>query len=100
MSISPSAPIEISGSGKQATEFVPLRAGLAILKYRFEAAGEEDEHFSAELLTSDGDGVSMFANEIGKHLEGSEAVKIQEDGDFLMNVGGNGRWQIWIQQPR
>lgn len=89
------APIQISGSGKTATQTFVLQKGISI----FEMSHTGDSNFVVELLKSNGDYVDMPVNEIGNY-SGKKAIGIEKSGTYLLNIEADGNWTVNITQPR
>ncbi|HVL51535.1 MAG TPA: hypothetical protein VM754_08565 [Actinomycetota bacterium] len=90
----PSAPKKLEGDGAEASDFFFLSAGTA----RFKLSFEGDGLFAPYLLkASDGSVVTVLANEFGR-FTGDKAVEIAEDGIYLVDVTGSGRWSIDVAQ--
>ncbi|MDI6885804.1 MAG: hypothetical protein QMD22_05555 [archaeon] len=58
-----------------------------------------DSNFAVRLLDDEGDKVDLLVNEIGE-FDGSKAVGIKKQGDYILDVSADGRWTITIEQPR
>ena len=90
------SPISLSGQGQQATQKFTLTQGLAVFSLTNNGG---TSNFSAELLDSNGNLVSLLANTVGS-FSGSQGVNISNAGTYLINVTSNGNWTINITQPR
>ena len=55
-------------------------------------------NFIVSLLNNEGDSLDAFANIIGS-CSISRAVRINRDGDYLLNIKADGAWEIVITQP-
>lgn len=83
--------MSLSGVGKKATENFFLPSGLL----RFTLHHEGSSNFSVKLLNSDGEFIELLVNDIGD-FDGSTAVAIDEEGEYLLNVEADGDWKIDI----
>jgi autonomous glycyl radical cofactor GrcA len=88
-------PIALSGTGQKATSKFSLEKGLSI----FRMTHDGDSNFAVWLLDDEGDKVELLVNEIGE-FDGSKAVGIKKQGDYIFDIGADGRWTITIEQPR
>lgn len=88
-------PIELSGTGQQASEKFVLEEGLSVFKMTHSGGS----NFAIELLDGSGDTIELLVNEIGS-FQGSKAVRIDDDGEFIMDISANGPWTVKIDQPR
>lgn len=86
-------PITLSGSGQQATSKFHLQKGLSTFKLTYTGGS----NFSVWLLDSSGNNIELLANDIGT-FDGSKAVQIDTDGDYLLNVESEGQWTVGITQ--
>jgi hypothetical protein len=78
-----------TGRGHRATRHFNLDEGLTTFNFRH--AGRSN--FIAWLLDSDGNRVALVANGIG-YCNGSNAVRIEHRGSYLLNVTADGQWTI------
>ena len=88
-------PIALSGTGQEATSKFSLEKGLSI----FRMTHDGDSNFGVWLLDDEGDKVELLVNEIGE-FDGSKAVGIKKQGDYILDISADGRWTITIEQPR
>jgi hypothetical protein len=89
-------PINLSGTGQQATAKFALKQGLSVFKMTYKGSS----NFAPTLLDgADGETVDLLANEIGQ-FTGSKAVGIKREGQYLIDVTASGPWTIAIEQPR
>lgn len=88
-------PITLSGVGQQATSKFTLTKGLSIFKMTHDGSG----NFAPKVLDNNGDYVELLANEIGP-FNGSKAVGIKKDGEYVIDITASGKWSIVIEQPR
>lgn len=89
-------PIELSGTGQKATQKFQLEQGLAEFSTNYRGS----DNFIVYLMDGEtGQNIDLIANEIGSS-NGSKAVGITSDGDYILNVQANGPWTITITQPR
>lgn len=88
-----SVPIELSGSGAQATETFTLTSGFAT----FEATHDGGSNFVLDLLDANGNSMELLVNEIGSY-NGKTFALIPSDGDYLLNIDADGSWNINISQ--
>jgi hypothetical protein len=91
----PSAPIQLSGTGEQASCKFQLQGGLSTWKI----AHDGRSNFQVSLLSSDGKSTDMKVNEIGR-FSGTQAMRVAKGGEYLLNVKADGKWSITIEQPR
>lgn len=91
--VKPPEPIKLAGIGQKATNKFTLHKGLAVFKMTHDGA----RNISMELMDSKGGLVSLLVNEIGA-FDGSKAVQIETDGEYLIDVSADGNWTISIQQ--
>jgi hypothetical protein len=89
------APINLSGSGQQASQKFNLEQGLSI----FTLSNSGDSNFSVWLMDQNGNNIALLANTIGS-FNGSMAVGIDTAGQYLLNVKSDGSWSVNITQPR
>jgi len=85
-------PFKINGVGQQATEKFTLNKGLAVFKMTHNGSS----NFSVKLLDEQGDYIDLLVNEIGS-FEGSKAVKIPQNGIYLLDIQADGSWTIIIE---
>jgi hypothetical protein len=88
-------PITLTGVGKKATDKFTLTKGLSIFKMTHNGGS----NWIVKLIDSNGQDVDLLANEIGA-FEGSKAVNISKEGEYVMDVTAGGNWTITIEQPR
>lgn len=88
-------PITLSGTGQEATSKFSLETGLSI----FRMTHDGDSNFGVWLLDDEGDKIELLVNEIGE-FDGSKAVGIKKQGDYILDISADGRWAITIEQPR
>ena len=88
-------PIVLSGNGQEATSIFQLMDGLAIFRMKHDG----DSNFIIWLLDGTGNPVDLLVNEIGG-FNGSTAIGIEEAGSYLLDVNGDGNWNVTIEQPR
>ncbi len=90
------APIELSGTGQKATQKFQLEQGLSEFSMTYRGGG----NFIVWLMDGEtGLNIDLLANEIGS-FNGSTAVGITADGDYILNVQADGPWTVSITQPR
>ncbi len=87
-------PINLSGTGRTATEKFTLQDGLAVFKSTYKG---RETVFHIELLNSFGEDVDMPANDIGSDLSVSKAIQVTA-GEYLLNVEADGAWTVTIEQ--
>lgn len=88
-------PITLSGVGQQATNKFTLTKGLSVFKMSHKGSA----NWAPKLLNSNGDYVDLLANDIGS-FDGSKAVGIKKEGEYVLDVTANGNWTIVIEQSR
>jgi len=88
-------PINISGTGQQASSKFQLEKGLSI----FKMTNNGSSNFSIWLMDDEGNRVELLVNEIGD-FEGSKAVSISKNGEYVLDISSSGTWNITIEQPR
>jgi hypothetical protein len=86
-------PIILEGVGQKATDKVKLKQGLIV----FEMKHTGESNFSVWLLDNSGDKVELLVNEVG-NFDGSKAVQIPENEDYLFDVSADGPWSIVAKQ--
>lgn len=87
------APINLSGTGQQATSKFHLTKGLKIFKMTHDGSG----NFAIWLIDSNGNKVYLLVNEIGS-FNGSKAEQIRLEGDYLLDIAANGNWTVTIEK--
>lgn len=88
-------PIELKGTGQQATQRFNLQAGLAVFKMKHEGT----RGFIVKVLDTNGNGIAWPANTIGTY-DGSTAEAIRQSGTYLLDITASGAWTVTIEQPR
>jgi hypothetical protein len=88
-------PITLSEIGQEATSKFSLEKGLSI----FRMTHDGDSNFAIWLLDDEGDQIDLLVNEIGE-FDGSKAVGIKNQGDYILDISADGSWTITIEQPR
>lgn len=89
-------PIELSGTGSQATDFFELEQGLMVV----DMAHQGQSNFVVTLLNEQGQEVAFaLGNAIGT-VEVSNATRIPKTGRYILDVESDGPWQITVRQPR
>jgi len=58
-----------------------------------------DRNFIVWLLNDEGDQIDILVNKIGE-FDGSKAVGITKQGDYILDINADGSWTINIEQPR
>jgi hypothetical protein len=86
-------PIKLRGTGQQATSKFVLDSGLVLFKMTHDG----QSNFAVQLLDSQGQKVSLLANEIGP-FDGSKAVGIKESGTYILDISADGNWTINVSQ--
>ena len=82
-----------SGDSTAITDFFQLPGGLT----RFNLTHQGSSNFIVKLLDRDGAPVGgALVNEVGS-FEGSKAVRVPEDGIYLLQVGADGPWTIQVE---
>lgn len=89
------SPIELSGTGQQASQKFTLENGLSVFKITHTGRS----NFIVNLMDSDGQNIELLANEIGS-FDGAKAVGIAKKGEYLLNISADGKWTAKIEQPR
>jgi hypothetical protein len=90
------APIQISGTGKTATQLFTLQKGVSIFEITH-TGGESN--FAVTLMKSNGEWVDLLVNEIGEY-SGKRAIGIEKSGSYLLDIEADGNWTVNITQPR
>lgn len=85
-------PITLSGKGQKASDKFNLPQGLV----RFEMTHDGTSNFAIWLLDNQGNKKELLVNEIGK-FQGSKAARIEESGDYLLDINADGNWNINIE---
>jgi len=88
-------PITLSGSGQEASDIFELIEGVAI----FELENTGSGHFGIWLMDDMGNNVELLVNEIGP-FDGSKIVRIDREGEYILDVSAQGSWEVTIKQPR
>ena len=88
-------PIALSGAGQQASKKFTLTKGLSVFKMSHSGSA----NFAPILMDGDGNRVELLANDIGV-FQGSKAVGIAREGEYLIDITASGKWTITIEQPR
>ncbi|MHB0914774.1 MAG: hypothetical protein ACYC5A_01175 [Thermoleophilia bacterium] len=83
----------ISGTGQQASEMFTLEKGLA----KFYLAHDGQHHFGIWLMDDQGQNIDLLVNETGP-FDGSKAVKIPNDGTYILDISADGNWTVTIEQ--
>ncbi len=83
--------VEATGQGQSVTRRMHLQAGLHV--FRLEHA--EPGHFSAWLLDETGKRLELLAN-VSVPYDGSKAVRIARDGDYLVDISARGSWRVSV----
>lgn len=89
----PPPPSTFSGVGQKATQKFPIGKGLATFSLKHDG----QSNFAVLLLDNNGSTVELLVNEIGP-FNGSKAVKIPKDGDYLLDISADGNWTISFEQ--
>jgi hypothetical protein len=87
----PTAPTTVTGSGNR-TFFINIPTG----RTQFEFSHTGERNFIVYLITGPGSQV-LVANELGV-ATGSKVMSIDSGGLFLMEVSGDGSWEIHINE--
>lgn len=82
-----------SGSSNQATALFPLRIGPA----RFDMTHTGESNYIVRLLDHQGNEVRLVGNSIGTG-DTSKVIRIEADGQYLLNVQADGAWTITVSQ--
>ena len=88
-------PITLSGTGQEATSKFSLETGLSVFRMNHDG----DRNFIVWLLNDEGDQIDLLVNKIGE-FDGSKAVGITKQGDYILDISADGSWTITIEQPR
>jgi len=88
-------PITLSGIGQEATSKFSLETGLSVFRMNHDG----DRNFIVWLLNDEGDQIDILVNKIGE-FDGSKAVGITKQGDYILDINADGSWTINIEQPR
>lgn len=84
---------DFAGTGKQSTNFIHLKSGLAAVSSTYNGSG----NFIVWLMDSKGDKIELAANEIGSYA-GKTIFGIDE-GNYFFDVTADGSWSISVNQP-
>jgi len=84
----------ISGNGPTATKLIWLDPGAWVFSMQHSGSG----HFPCWLMNSDGRKMELLANTTGP-FKGSQAVGIEQAGNYLFNISANGEWSITVSPP-
>ena len=58
-----------------------------------------DRNFIVWLLNDEGDQIDLLVNKIGE-FDGSKALCVTKQGDYILDISADGSWTITIEQPR
>lgn len=84
-------PVTLSGVGQQSTDKFTLKKGL----YKAKLTHDGSRHFGVTVLDDNGEWVELLANDAGV-FDGSKALKIDRDGQYLLDVSADGNWTVEI----
>jgi hypothetical protein len=84
--------VRVVGNGKHHSEQFVLRKGLYTAKINHNGEG----HFAVKLLHTNGELFNLLVNEIGS-LAAAKAVRIDEDGYYLMDVSADAEWTVSLE---
>ncbi len=87
--------ISITGKGNHNSDQFRMRTGLYIAK----VSHTGKYHCGIKLLHSDGTHAELITNEIGYIVE-SKAVRIDEDGYYLLDVSADGDWTVSMEYQK
>jgi len=79
----------------EATSKFSLETGLSVFRMNHDG----DRNFIVWLLNDEGDQIDILVNKIGE-FDGSKAVGITKQGDYILDINADGSWTINIEQPR
>ena len=85
----------VDGVGQTASNRIHFYSGLYVFQIGHSGSG----HFSIWLLDRAGEKVELLVN-TSEPFEGSKAVRIPVEGDYLFDVSADGPWQIAIASPQ
>ena len=88
-------PITLSGTGQEATSKFSLETGLSVFRMNHDG----DRNFIVWLLNDEGDQIDLLVNKIGE-FDGSKALCVTKQGDYILDISADGSWTITIEQPR
>jgi hypothetical protein len=88
-SVPTASPVNLTGTGQQATEKFRLNKGLVV----FEMNHKGTSNFAVKLLESDGKYHTLLVNVMGD-FQGSKAVEIKKTGDYILDVSASGEWSV------
>lgn len=88
------APVGLSGSGDATTPPTPFHSGLAIVTLHHYGS----KRFVVNLSTAAGEGRGQLANDTAA-FQGSRAIVIPEDEDYVFEVSADGAWDITVAWP-
>jgi len=89
------SPINLSGTGQQASQKFTLEKGLSIFKMTHSGQA----NFQIWLLDNSGQEIELLVNEIGS-FNGAKAVGIDSKGTYLLDISADSQWSVKIEQPR
>lgn len=88
-------PILLEGVGQTATKEFNLQSGRA----RIESINKGgDNNFTVYLVDHTGNEIELLANELGGDSITSKVINISDNGEYALNVAGNGTWKVTITQ--
>ena len=96
--LAPAEPLSFSGNGKQTSPEFALDPGRVVLRVTHDGSGP----FIVALIDRDGNqvldssGGAPIINELGP-FNGSIAVRIQRQGEYLLDVIADGNWTVNIE---
>ena len=94
--VSEHEPIELTGNGPEATPVFRLQEGLS----KFTMTHDGSSNFVVWLMDGEsGQKIELLVNEIGS-FDGSKAIGITSEGDYILDVTADGPWKVVIEQPR
>jgi hypothetical protein len=89
------SPINLIGSGQQASQTFHLEKGLSLFSIKHQGSAS----FAIWLLDSSGKKVDLLVDVIG-NFSGSKAEGITAAGDYQLDIDADGDWTVEITQPR
>jgi hypothetical protein len=87
------APVTLTGSGQQVTQFFSLNAGPAT----FHVTHDGWENFNVWLFSNDGTRVERIASTVGIYDQ-TTTMNITSSGVYVLDIQADGTWKVDIRQ--
>lgn len=86
-----SGPLVFVGKGQEATSLFSIPSGLVVFKLSHDGS----KNFVVWILNAKGERVELLTNSVGP-FAGSKAVRIPDDGPFLLDIQADGPWLVSV----